>query len=112
MADRPSVKDILARVRAAGPAKPDGDAPAAEAAPAAEPASYEPEPAPAEEPVAAEPAPAVSAPPPNVPTPSQLGRPLTLKEKLAAARAGGAAQPAAAAPVAAPVAKAPAPAAE
>ena len=40
---------------------------------------------------------AAPAPPANVPTPaSDLGRPLTLKEKLAAARAGGATPPAAA----------------
>ncbi len=46
-------------------------------------------------PEASDAAPAVATPAADVPTPSTLGRPLTLKEKLAAARAGGAPQPAA-----------------
>ena len=56
-------------------------------APAAKAASpIEPEPAVVVEPdLGAEASPAVAAP-----TPATLGRPLTLKEKLAAARAGGA----------------------
>jgi len=89
MAERPSVKDILAMARKGGPATPAG-----EAVPA--PAAEEPEAAPvsaeAAEPAAPEPEP---APAPAVPAPAApLGRPLTLKEKLAAARAGAAAAPA------------------
>lgn len=91
MAKRPSVKDILEAARKAGAAKPE-DAPAESAAPESEPeaeAAAAPEPAPK---AAAAPRPAA-----NVPTPQALGRPLTLKEKLAAARAGagGAAAPSA-----------------
>ncbi len=82
MAERPSVKDILAAARRGGPAKPDAEAPAPEAAPA-EP----PEPTPV---AAAGSAAAPAAPVADVPTPASLGRSLTLKEKLAAARAGGA----------------------
>lgn len=78
MAERPSVKDILAKVRAGGPAPAEGEGGAS--AEAAESSA----------------APAKSVPPP---APS-LGRPLTLKEKLAAARAGGTA-PAGDAPAAA-----------
>jgi cytochrome b6-f complex iron-sulfur subunit len=96
MAERPSVKDILARVRAAGPAKAEESAPEPEAAAAPEPAGAPP--------------PAASAPPPPAappaPTPASLGRPLTLKEKLAAAKG----RPAGAEP-AAPAASAPPPAA-
>ena len=167
MAERPSVKDILAAARRGGPAKPEAEAPAPEAAPAEVP---EPTPVEASEPVAAAgprrrrtsrrppslgrpltlegeaggragrrcPAPAArpppkadrraarpppsreragraavaeagprgrSAAPPRSPAPApSLGRPLTLKEKLAAARSGGAsaaAAPAAAKPAAA-----------
>jgi cytochrome b6-f complex iron-sulfur subunit len=106
MAKRPSVKEILEAARKGGPAKP-----ADESAPAAEAAAEET--APMEDvgdvAVAAEPA-GAPAPAANVPTAASLGRPLTLKEKLAAARAGGA-PAAAAAP--APVKKAAAaPAAE
>ena len=69
MAEKPSTKDILAAIRKGGPA-PGATAPS----PAAEP-----------EPQAAAPAPTVtSAPAPAAP----LGRPMTLKEKLAAARGG------------------------
>ncbi len=90
MAERPSVKDILAKARAAGPPTP-----TTEAAPTpAEPEAVEE--AGAIEEVSAAP-PATAAAP--------LGRPMTLKEKLAAARAG-ATPPAAAAPVAAPKPKA------
>jgi cytochrome b6-f complex iron-sulfur subunit len=101
MAKRPSVKEILEAARRGGPAKPadaaeGGAAPAEEAAPAAEP-----------EPVVETEA-APSGPPANVPTPASLGRPLTLKEKLAAARAGGAATPGAAKPAARPAAAEPA----
>jgi cytochrome b6-f complex iron-sulfur subunit len=89
MAERPSVKDILAMARKGGPATPAG-----EAAPAPPPAAEEPEAAPvsaeAAEPAAPEPEPAPAVPAPAAP----LGRPLTLKEKLAAARAGAAAAPA------------------
>jgi len=96
MADRPSIKEILELARKGGPAKPGGAASPASAEPAA-PAAALPEPVEAvteesesePEPMAAEP-PAPAAPP--------LGRPLTLQEKLAAARAGGAPRPAPAAP--------------
>src|SRR5579883_82755 len=111
MAKRPSVKEILEAARKGGPAKTTD-----EAGGASEPAEEAAAPV-VEEPVAAEPAPApaaarpaaarAAAPPADVPTPSKLGRPLTLKEKLAAARSGGAAQPGAA-----PAAAAPAPAVE
>ncbi|QEH36871.1 Cytochrome b6-f complex iron-sulfur subunit [Aquisphaera giovannonii] len=87
MAKRPSVQEILEAARRGGPATPQ---------PAAEP---EPAAAPIEE-AAAEAAPAPPPASPAVaagPTPSSLGRPLTVKEKLAAARAGGTAPPAAAA---------------
>jgi cytochrome b6-f complex iron-sulfur subunit len=94
MAERPSVKDILAAARRAGAAKPEGEAPAPEVASAESP---EPTPVEASGSVAAP-----AAPVADVPTPTSLGRPLTLKEKLAAARAGGA--------PAAPAAKAAAPA--
>ena len=114
MAKRPSVKEILEAARKGGAAKPadeaggasapTGEAAAAVEEPAAEPVAAEPAPAPA----AARPAAArAAAAPADVPTPSKLGRPLTLKEKLAAARTGGAAQPGAA-----PAAAAPTPAAE
>jgi cytochrome b6-f complex iron-sulfur subunit len=114
MAKRLSVKEILEAARKGGAAKPaDETAPAAEAA--AEAVEEEQDVAAAAEepePEAAMPA----APAANVPSPSTLGRPLTLKEKLAAARAGGAPAPAPAAapkaPAAAPVKKAPAAAAE
>ena len=94
MAKRPSVQEILEAARKGGAAKP-----AAEP----EPAAAEPEPAAAPAPVgevaeveasAVEPVRAPSRPAaaaPSVPSPSPPGRPLTLKEKLAAARAGGAA---------------------
>ncbi len=102
MAKRPTIQEILAAARKGGAAQR-SDEPAA-----AEPEAVEME-APADE-AAAE---SVAAPEPaalvNVPTPATLGRPLTLKEKLAAARAGGAVPPAAAKP-AAPAAKAKAPA--
>ena len=82
MADRPSVKDILARARAGGPAPAPRQV---EAAPEVEEAVEE-----------------VSAAPDVAPTPAaSLGRPLTLKEKLAAARAGGTAPAPAAARAAA-----------
>jgi cytochrome b6-f complex iron-sulfur subunit len=89
MAKRPSVQEILEAARKGGAASPQ-----AEAEPAAAPASVE-EPAEVEasavEPVMAPARPAAApAPAANVPTPATLGRPLTLKEKLAAARAGGA----------------------
>lgn len=82
MAERPNIKDILAAARKGGAVK----STEASAAPAAEPESV----------VEAAPA----APKAAVPTPASLGRPLTLKEKLAAARTGGA-PTAGAAPVAA-----------
>jgi cytochrome b6-f complex iron-sulfur subunit len=112
MAKRLSVKEILEAARKGGPAKPaDESAPAAAAASEAAVADEAVASAP-EEDSATEPRSAVPAA--NVPTPSSLGRPLTLKEKLAAARAGGAPAPAAAAkaPAAPPKAKAPAVAAE
>lgn len=114
MADRPSVKDILAKARAgqAAPpssAEPAAAQPAAQAQPAASVPTGRPltlkeklaaakaNAAPAAQPegsgaaaasvapVAAQPA----APAVKVPTPAELGRPLTLKEKLAAAKAVG-----------------------
>jgi cytochrome b6-f complex iron-sulfur subunit len=94
MAKRPSVKEILEAARKGGAAKPAEEAAAAPEPEAAEPvAEAAPEPVAAEEPAAAAP-----AAPVNVPSPATLGRPLTLKEKLAAARAGGAPQPGAPAP--------------
>ena len=87
MAKRPSVQEILEAARKGGAAKP-----AAEPEPAAAPApvgEVEEVEASAVEPVTAPSRPA--APAPSVPAPAPLGRPLTLKEKLAAARAGGAA---------------------
>jgi cytochrome b6-f complex iron-sulfur subunit len=79
MAQRPSVKEILELARKGGPARPaaEAEAPPASAEPEAEEAALEVE--------------ASTAPAPSMPAPSApLGRPLTLKEKLAAARAGGA----------------------
>jgi len=107
MAKRPSVKEILEAARKGGPAKPADESALAAAAPADEAAPVEDvgEVAPAAEPAAA-PAPAA-----NVPTAASLGRPLTLKEKLAAARAGGAPAATAAPPTPAKKAAA-APAAE
>jgi cytochrome b6-f complex iron-sulfur subunit len=100
MAKRPSVKEILEAARKGGPAQPaDESAAGAEEAAAAEPV----------EDVAAAESAAPSVPAADIPTPASLGRPLTLKEKLAAARAGGAPQPAAA--PAAKKAASPAPAA-
>ncbi len=91
MAERPSVSEILARVRAAGPARPAEEA--TSETPPPEPEATAAEPRPLEQ----APAPAASAPPP--PSPSSLGRPLSLKEKLAAARDRPAGQePAAPAP--------------
>lgn len=141
MADRPSVNDILAKARAAkaaGEAAPAAAEPAATPTPApAQPAPTAAAPtgrpltlkeklaaakanaapaaaAPASAAPAAAAAPAQpAAPAVKVPTAAELGRPLTLKEKMAAAKAagagGGAAQPAAAA--AAPAAAKPAAAA-
>jgi cytochrome b6-f complex iron-sulfur subunit len=101
MAKRLSVQEILEAARRGGPAKPAEETAVGSAeAPAEESAVVEerrveavaPKPAPT---ATATPAPAPAA---NVPTSSTLGRPLTLKEKLAAARAGGAAQPGSSAP--------------
>jgi len=105
MAKRLSVKEILEAARKGGPAQP---AEASASAPEAEPEASDAvaavdESASAQAAVTAAPAAVPVAPPANVPTPSTLGRPLTLKEKLAAARAGGAAQPGA--PATAPAAK-------
>jgi cytochrome b6-f complex iron-sulfur subunit len=94
MAKRPSVKEILEAARKGGAAKPADEAAGAAEEPVVEAASGS--------------APAVATVPPvDVPTPASVGRPLTLKEKLAAARAG-AGQPGAAASAAAPEATAPA----
>jgi cytochrome b6-f complex iron-sulfur subunit len=114
MADRPSVKQILEMARKGGPAKAAPEAPAA----AEEAAAPAPEPAVPADAAAAAPGPEASAAPPAAtptpptPTPSSLGRPLTLKEKLAAARAGGAARSATAtgAPPPSPEPQEPAPA--
>jgi cytochrome b6-f complex iron-sulfur subunit len=102
MAKRPSVKEILEAARKAGPAQP---AEEATATPAEEPVVEA-----AAEPVAPEEPAAAPAAPANVPSPATLGRPLTLKEKLAAARSGGAPQPAAARPAAPAAAASAAPA--
>jgi cytochrome b6-f complex iron-sulfur subunit len=98
MAKRPSVKEILEAARKGGAATPAG-----EAAPAAE---VEASAAPVEDTGVVERsvAPAAAV---NVPTAASLGRPLTVKEKLAAARAGGSSPP----PAPAKKAAAPAPAA-
>src|SRR6516162_930376 len=103
MAKRPSVQEILEMARKGGAAKQPE---------AAEPAApVEPEPTVAEE-EAVEAAPEAAAPAPgpaaNAPTPTSLGRPLTLQEKLAAARAGAKISPALA--TAAPSAGVPVPA--
>jgi len=112
MAKRPSIKDILEAARKGGPAKPaESESPVA-ASETPEAAADENEagasvPAPkAASPAAARPAPAAPRPAPaaKVPTAAALGRPLSLKEKLAAARAGGAGAPAGAAVEASPAA--------
>jgi cytochrome b6-f complex iron-sulfur subunit len=96
MAKRPNVKDILEAARKAGAAKT-----SEESASAPEPEAVEPE----------SPAEAVAAPEQQVaaevPTAASLGRPLSLKEKLAAARTAGATKPVAAAakPASAPAAE-------
>jgi len=97
MAKRPSIQEILEAARRGGAVTPGaGNAPAA--APELEPeASAEPVEASAA--VAAPAAPAA-----DVPTPQKLGRPLTVAEKLAAARAKAAPASAAQAPVARPAA--------
>ena len=78
MAKQLSIKEKLEAARRGGPATPAGET-AATPAPAPEPSAEA-------SPVAAKAVPA------NVPSPSSLGRPLTLKEKLAAAKSGGARQ--------------------
>ena len=93
MAERLSIKDMLAAARTGGAVKAAGESAAVEAEMQAE--------APAAEVVEVEVAPAPVA---VKPAAAPLDRPLTMKEKLAAARGGGAATPAAAAPVAAKVA--------
>ncbi|MGZ3384678.1 MAG: QcrA and Rieske domain-containing protein [Isosphaeraceae bacterium] len=103
MAKRPSVQEILEAARKGGAAKP-----AAEPEPAAAPApvgEVEEVEASAVEPLTAPSRPA--APAPSVPSPAPPGRPLTHKEKLAAARAGGAATTAPAPAPAAAAAPAP-----
>lgn len=133
MAERPNVKDILAKARAAqagtpaGESAPSAPAPAPAAAPVAAPApagrpltlkeklaaakataaaAPAAGPAAAATPAAAAAAPA--GPAVKVPTAAELGRPLTLKEKLAAAKAtAGGAAPAATAAAAAPAAAKP-----
>ncbi len=98
MAKRPSVQEILELARKGGAFKPTGDA-GAEPVSAAETAET--------------PAPVEAAPPAAaVPTAASLGRPLTLQEKLAAARSGGTAKPAAATPPTVAAAAASVPAAE
>ncbi len=99
MAKRPSVQEILEAARKGGAAKPAAEPePAAAPAPVGEVGKVE---ASAVEPVTAPSRPA--APAPSVPAPAPPGRPLTLKEKLAAARAGGAAPAPTAAAAPAPV---------
>ena len=89
MAKRPSVKEILEAARKGGAAKPaeESTAGAEEGAGAASVEDAGTDAAATEA--------AGSAPAADIPTPATLGRPLTLKEKLAAARAGGAPQAAA-----------------
>ncbi len=141
MAERPSVKDILAAARNAGPAKPAAEEPAAaeeQVAASTERPAAVPQAAPSlgrpltlKEKLAAARGGAQAAQPPvmvsaeasaeaaseagsapSVPPPApSIGRPLTLKEKLAAAKAAGGTAPSAAAK-AAPGAKAAAPAAK
>lgn len=101
MAKRPSVQEILAAARAGGAAQPKAEEP-----PVAESEVEAVETAPVVEEAAAEPVARAAPVAANVPTPSSLGRPLTLKEKLAAARAGGAPVPGAPAPKPAPTAPA------
>jgi cytochrome b6-f complex iron-sulfur subunit len=109
MAKRLSVKEILEAARKGGPAQP-AEASASAAEPdAAEAVAAIDESASAQAAVTEAPRAVPAAPPVNVPTPSTLGRPLTLKEKLAAARAGGAAQPGAPATAPAAVATAASP---
>jgi cytochrome b6-f complex iron-sulfur subunit len=84
MAQRPSVKEILELARRGGAATPEGATPAPAPTPDVEPAELEAV------------APAAASEP--APTAASLGRPLTLKEKLAAARSGGAPAPATSAP--------------
>jgi cytochrome b6-f complex iron-sulfur subunit len=98
MAKRPNVKDILEAARKAGAAKA-----SEETASAPEPEAVEME-SPAEAVAAPEPV-AASA---EVPTPASLGRPMSLKEKLAAARTAGAVKPGVAAKAASVAAPAPA----
>ena len=103
MAKRPSVQEILEAARQGGAAKPAAEPePAAAPAPVGEVAEVA---ASAVEPVTAPSRPAAAAP--SVPSPAPLGRPLTLKEKLAAARTGGAATTAPAPAAAAAAAPAP-----
>jgi len=98
MAKRPSVQEILEAARKGGAAKPAAKPePAVAPEPVEEVEAVE---ASAVEPVQAPARPA--APAPSVPSASTLGRPLTLKEKLAAARAGGAVAASAPAAAAAP----------
>jgi len=112
MAKRPSIKEILEAARKGGPAQPaESESPAAAVEPP-EAAAVESEAvAPSEAPKAASPAPPRPAPAAKPPTSAALGRPLSLKEKLAAARAGGAGSPAGAAVEPSPAAE-PAPAIE
>jgi len=97
MAKRPSVKEILEAARRGGPPRPEPDAQPAETPPAAEAEASLPAP---------EPTPAIKPPAPAKPA----GRPLTLQEKLAAARSGASPKPAPAAePAPEPEPPAPAP---
>jgi cytochrome b6-f complex iron-sulfur subunit len=91
------VKDILAAARKGGPAKPDEES-ASPVEPVAQSASEE---GAAEFSESDEPAGVSAAPEPAAPA-APLGRPLTLKEKLAAARAGAAPPSPSAAPRPAP----------
>jgi cytochrome b6-f complex iron-sulfur subunit len=119
MAKRPSTKEILEAARKGGPARPSEAGESVPEPETAESAVAEQDQVGSVERVAAPAKPAAPAPErpaaaAKVPTPSTLGRPLTLKEKLAAARTGGAAQPgsAQAAAPASPRIEAPPPAEE
>ncbi len=110
MAKRPSIKEILEAARKGGPAQPaesESLAAASEAPEAAAAESKAAAPSAAASPAAVRSAPAAPRPAPaaKVPTAAALGRPLSLKEKLAAARAGGAGAPAGAAAEPSPAAE-------
>ncbi len=96
MAERPSVKDILAAARKGGAAKPAGE-PISQSEREAGPPDQDPSEL---ADLSSAPEPLAAAPTVPVVPPAPTGRPLSLKEKLAAARAGVAPAPTAPAPAA------------